>query len=128
MRVSLLLFAEQFFSNYLSYHCHPFTRVGKQEHPKVACSGKIPAAPLGCPPLPAILYMSPGFFEGGSYGRLAGERFVFAHSRTLGMLLHALTQVIQMLDAHVPRARTCEGSVAGSWVPNRAERRPRVVV
>lgn len=86
---------------------------GKAGASKVACNGEIPAAPLGCPPLPAILYMSPGFFEGGSYGRLAGERFVFARSRTLGMLLHALTQVIQMLDAHVPRARHARDQLLG---------------
>lgn len=43
---------------------------GRAESSEVTSSGKIPAASFGCPPLPAILYMSPGLFEGALMGAL----------------------------------------------------------
>lgn len=97
---------------------------------KVACNNKIPAASLGCAPLPAILYMSPGLFEGGSCGSLAAERCVFAHSRTLGMHIRVYTQVAQMpghSHIHIQRGINARDQLQGLGY-DREECQPRVVV
>lgn len=122
------------FSHHLSFLLNrlgPFCDTcGMAGASKVACNNKIPAASLGCAPLPAILYMSPGLFEGGSCGSLAAERCVFAHSRTLGMHIHVYTQVAQMprhSRIHIQRGINVRDQLQGLGY-DREECQPRVVV
>lgn len=84
---------------------------------KVACNNKIPAASLGCAPLPAILYMSPGLFKGGLLWEPRCREMCL---RTLTHTWHARTCVYtSRADAPTlththPKRNKCEGSVAGS--------------
>lgn len=69
---------------------------GRAGASKVACNGKIPAAALGCPSLPAILYMSPGLLEGALMGALL--------ARDLSLHTHAHLACTYM---HIHKSHRC---------------------
>lgn len=74
---------------FLLFHSlYPFvTHVGEQEHPMSHVMVKFQQPHSDVPSSCHSIYVTRPF-GGGSYGSLAGERFVFTHSRTLGMHIY----------------------------------------